>query len=162
MREVPAASQAPEPPAVVAHAPVPTPGRAPLLADLPGEAPKTLAGWLVLAGSWVGAMSFLLPWAPGIADYTSSWGFASLANLPILALLIVTTVVAILPNRIPTWIRSGVLGLVGGSLLLGILWPYVVGDFGSAFGSLVGAVAALVLIVGGVLAVAPSSERTAT
>ena len=139
-----------------------TPRRAPLLADLPGEAPRTPAGWLVLAGSWIAAMSFLLPWAPGIADYTSSWGFAALANLPILALLIATTVLALLPNRIPTWIRSGVLGLAGGSVFLGILWPYVVGDFGSAFGSLIGAVASLVLIAGGVMSVVPRSEPAAT
>lgn len=135
------------------------PGKAPLLADLPFDAPDSLAGWLVAAGSSIGAVSFLLPWAPRIVDYTSSWGFASLSNLPVLGLLIVTAVLAILPNRVAPWVRSGVLGLMGGSLFLGLLWPYVVGDFGAEFGSIAGAAAAIVLIAGGTLSVAPRGDR---
>lgn len=137
----------------------PRPGHAPLLADLPFDAPNSLPGWLVAIGSTVAALTFLLPWAPGIVSYTSSWGLSSLANLPILALLITTAVMAILPNPVPLWIRSGVLGLIGGSLFLGLLWPYVMGDFGAEFGSIAGAAAAIVLIVGGILSSAPQPER---
>ncbi|MES2210167.1 MAG: hypothetical protein V4515_08280 [Chloroflexota bacterium] len=139
--------------------PAPRPGDAPLLADLPFDAPNSLAGWLVAVGSGVGALSFLLPWTPGIAVFTSSWGLSSVSNLPILGLLIVTAVLAILPNRVARWVRSGVLGLIGGALFLGLLWPYVVGDFGAEFGAVVGAAAAIVLMVGGTLSVAPERER---
>ena len=138
------------------------PGQAALFSDLPFDAPGSLAGWLVAVGSGVGALSFLLPWAPRIINYTNSWGLSSLANLPVLALLIATTVLAILPNRVPPWFRSGVLSLIGGSLFLGLLWPYILGDFGAEFGSILGAAAALVLVVGGTLAVAPNSERPPT
>lgn len=138
--------------------PAPRPGEAPLLADLPFDAPNTLSGWLVAIGSGLAAVSFLLPWAPGIANYTSSWGLSSVANIPVLALLIVTVVLAVLPNRVAIWIRSGVLGMIGGALFLGVLWPYVIGDFGAEFGATVGAVAAIVLAAGGILAVAPRRE----
>ncbi len=137
----------------------PHPGSAPLLADLPFDAPTSPAGWLVALGSGVGALSFLLPWAPNVVGYTSSWGLASPANLPILGLLLATAVLEILPNRVATWVRSGVLGLIGGALFLGLLWPFIVGDFGADFGSLVGAGAALVLIAGGILSVAPEHDR---
>ncbi len=161
--QMPLAGSSPMPPsaptaAPPADTPPPArvqPGRASLLADLPFDAPGSLAEWLVAVGSGVAAVSFLLPWAPRIADYTSSWGLASVSHLPILGLLVVTAVLAILPNRVPPWIRSGVLGLISGSMFLGVLWPYVAGDFGSEFGSIAGAAAALVLIAGGVVAVAP-------
>lgn len=135
------------------------PGESPLFADLPFDAPNSLSEWLVMVGSAVAAFSFLLPWAPGIVDYTSSWGLSSLANLPILAILVVIVILAILPNGVPPWIRAAVLPLIGGSLFLGLLWPYVIGDFGAVFGSIVGAAAAVVLIVGGTVAVAPRAGK---
>ena len=135
------------------------PGEAPLFADLPFDAPNSLSGWLVMVGSAVAAVSFLLPWAPGIVNYTSSWGLSNLANLPILAILIATVILVILPNRVPLWIRNAVLPLIGGSLFLGLLWPYVLGDFGAVFGSIAGAAGAVVLIVGGSLAVAPRAGK---
>lgn len=138
----------------------PRPGSAPLLADLPFDAPTSAAGWLVMIGSSVGSLSFLLPWAPHIVSYTSSWGLANLANIPILGLLIAITVLAILPNRVAPWVRSGVMGMIGGSLFLGLLWPYVVGDFGAEFGSVIAAAAAIALVVGGVLSIAPESPRS--
>ncbi|MBI2763942.1 MAG: hypothetical protein HYX54_09380 [Chloroflexi bacterium] len=135
------------------------PGNAPLLADLPFDAPNSAAGWLVALGSGVGSLSFLLPWAPRVVSYTSSWGLANPANLPILGLLIATAVLAILPSRVASWVRFGVLGMIGGSLFLGLLWPYIVGDFGAEFGSIIGAAAAIVLVVGGVLSVAQERNR---
>ena len=135
------------------------PGQASLFADLPFDAPSTLVGWLVTLGSGIAAISFLLPWAPGIVDYTSSWGLSSIANLPVLAILVVTVVLAILPSPVPHWIRSAVLPMVGGSLFIGLLWPYVVGDFGAEFGSIAGIAAAVVLVIGGILAAAPRTAK---
>jgi hypothetical protein len=131
------------------------PGRASLLADLPFDAPDSLAEWLVAIGSGVGSLGFLLPWTAGTVSYLSSWGLSSASRLPVLALLVVTAVLAILPNRVAIWVRLGVLGLIGGSLYLGLLWPFVLGDFGGDFGAAVGAAAAIVLIAGGVVGVAP-------
>jgi hypothetical protein len=151
------------PQAVPAAAPVmpaAQPGRAPLLADLPFDAPDSLAEWLVAIGSGVGALSFLLPWAAGTVSYLSSWGLSSASRLPVLALLAVTAVLAILPNRVAIWVRLGLLGLIGGSLYLGLLWPFVLGDFNGDFGAAVGAASAIVLIVGGIVGVAPRATPT--
>jgi hypothetical protein len=86
----------------------------------------------------------------------TSWGLGTASRLPILALLIATAVLGILPNQVSLWVRAGVLGLLGGSLFLGNIWPIVAGDFGdAAFGAVVGAAAAIILIIGGIFAVAP-------
>ncbi len=145
------------PPSLVVIAPAPVAaGRASLFADLPFDAPDSMTEWLVAVGSVVAATSFLLPWVPGTISYATSWGLASTSRLPILLLLVITAILGILPNRVTPWVRSGVLGLVAGSLFLGNIWPIVVGDFGgAAFGVIVGAAAAVVLITGGILGVAP-------
>ena len=140
----------------------PVPGRASLFADLPFDTPDSLAEWLVAAGSIASAVSFLLPWAPNIVTYTSSWGLSSASRVPVLAILMVAAVLAVLPNRVATWVRLGVLGLIGGSLYLGILWPYVFGDFGAEFGSVIGAAGAIVLLVGGIVGVAPHRDSGAS
>ena len=131
-------------------------GRASLFADLPFDAPDSATEWLVAVGSTVAAVSFLLPWISGTVSYVTSWGLSSISRLPILVILVMTAVLGILPNRVATWLRSGVLGLTAGSLLLGNIWPIVAGDFGAAaFGAIVAAAAAIVLMVGGILGVAP-------
>ena len=157
-----APSASPVPTAVAPESPVGATargGRASLLADLPFDAPDSLAEWLVAAGSAAAALSFLLPWAPGTYSYVTSWGLSSAGRLPILALLVISAALAILPNRVATWVRLGVLGLLGGGLYLGLLWPFVFGDFGADFGAVIGAAAAIVLIVGGIVGVAPRRER---
>lgn len=166
----PAATPAPTPPAPAAAAPSPpepsraTPGRAPLLADLPFDAPDSLPGWLVAAGAVAAVVGFFLPWAPqvlgsrGFGSYFDGWGFGAPANLPVFLVLLVTAGLSILQvgNRLATWIRHGVLGLAGGGLLLGIAWPYLVGGFGGMIGSFVEGFAAFLLLSGGFLAVAPA------
>jgi hypothetical protein len=59
----------------------------------------------------------------------------------------------ILQTAVPTWIRSGVLPLALGSLLIGLVWPYQVGPLGADVGILVVALAALALVIGGVVTV---------
>jgi len=152
----PAAGAWTPPSPVAPPAPVAQPGRASLFADLPFDAPDSISEWLVAVGASAASISFLLPWVSGTTSYLTSWGFSAPSRLPILALLVATAVLGILPNRVSLWVRAGVLGLVGGSLFLGNIWPIVAGDFGDAgFGAILGAAAALVLIVGGILAVAP-------
>jgi hypothetical protein len=140
-------------------APKPRPGSASLFADLHFDAPKSLPGWLIAAGSAAAIAGFLLPWSrmiPGAGGfgYLDTWGLATSSRLLLLLMTVVALALAILPNRVPAWLRSGVAGLVVGGLLLGIVWPYLL-DGVSAIGTLAEAAAALLLIIGGLLAVRP-------
>lgn len=137
----------------------PRPGSAPLLADFQFDAPKSLPGWLIAAGSAAAIAGFLLPWSrmiPGAGGfgYLDTWGLASPSRLLLLLMMVVALALAILPNRVPAWLRTGVAGLVLGGLLLGMVWPYLL-DGASAIGTLAEAAAAMLLIIGGLLAVRP-------
>jgi hypothetical protein len=145
------------PPVEAASKPHPT--SASLLADLQFDAPKSLPGWLIAAGSAVAIAGFLLPWSrmiPGAGGfgYLDTWGLAAASRLLLLLMTVVALALAILPNRVPAWLRTGVAGLVLGGLLLGIVWPYLL-DGASAIGTLAEAAAAMLLIIGGLLAVRP-------
>ncbi len=135
----------------------PRPSIGSLFADLQFDAPKSLPGWLIAAGAAAAIAGFLLPWSrmiPGQGGfgYLDTWGLASSSRLLLLLFTVVTLALAILPNRMPAWLRTGVAGLVLGGLLLGIVWPYLM-DGASAIGTLAEATAALLLIIGGLLAV---------
>jgi hypothetical protein len=135
-------------------------GVASLFADLQFETPKSLPGWLIAAGAAAAIAGFLLPWSrmiPGQGGfgYLDTWGLASSSRLLVLLFTVVALALAILPNRVPGWLRSGVAGLVLGGLLLGIVWPYLL-DGASAIGTLAEAAAGLLLIIGGLLAVRPA------
>jgi len=135
------------------------PGDAPLLADLPLDAPDDLPGWLVAGGSVAGTIGFFLPWAHRVIGasgegYLSSWGFGALMNVPIFIAVFVTLVLAVMPNRVPAWLRTGVLPLAAGGLLMGTVWPYLLyGPLNGRLGSVIEAFAGLLLVVGGLLAV---------
>ncbi|HEU0236656.1 MAG TPA: hypothetical protein VFR14_09475, partial [Candidatus Limnocylindrales bacterium] len=138
------------------------PGDAPLLADLPLDAPDDLPGWLVAGGAIAGTIGFFLPWAHRVIGasgegYLSSWGFGALMNVPIFIAVFVTLALAVMPNRVPVWLRTGVLPLATGGLLLGTVWPYVLyGPLNGRLGSVIEAFAGLLLVVGGLLAVRAS------
>jgi hypothetical protein len=137
----------------------PNPDRASWLADLPFDAPDDLAGWLVTIGSALAVVGFLLPWsarmpfAAGEFGYTDRWGLAVPSHLLLLLATLLLLVSSVRPTPIPAWVRAGVAPLVLGGLLLGIVWPFVIGGFGSQIGSLAVAMAAMVLVVGGGLAI---------
>ena len=137
------------------------PGRAAFLADLPLNAPSDLAGWLVAGGAIVAAAGFLLPWsgqligAAGIGSYFDSWGLAAPSHLIAFAAAIVLTGSAIVPSRIPRWIRAGVVPLAISGLLLGLAWPYLLDGLGSQLGTFLEGMAAILLLVGGVVSLAP-------
>lgn len=135
-----------------------TPGRASILADLPFDAPAELEGWLVTLGGGMGILGFFLPWRSafrsGPEGYLDSWGLGIGANLPVLVLLLVVAALAIVPNRVAPWVRTGVCGMVTGGILFGLVWLYLEGG-ATQLGALLAAVGALLLIVGGVIAVAP-------
>jgi hypothetical protein len=138
----------------------PGPGSAPLLADLPFDAPNSLPGWLIAAGSAAAIAGFLLPWSTTIPfasgfGYLDTWGLATPSHLLLLLATVATLALAILPNRVAAWLRTGVAGLVLGALLLGIVWPYLLDGFGAMIGALAEGVAAALLLIGGLLAVRP-------
>jgi hypothetical protein len=121
-------------------------------------------GWLAVAGSAMAAVGFLLPWgvsvigASGIG-YFDRWGLAGPYHLLVFASLLGLLALSLLPNRVPLWLRVGVLGLGLGALLLGLTWPYLVGLTGTGPGAMVVAVGALILGAAGVVTLA--SDRHA-
>jgi hypothetical protein len=135
-----------------------TPGRSSILADLPFDAPDELEGWLVTLGGGLAILGFFLPWtsslATGIEGYFGSWGLGIGAHLPIFLFLVVVTALAVLPNRVATWVRTGVCGMVGGGILFGVVWLYL-GSDASQLGALLAAVGAIVMVAGGIISVAP-------
>ena len=96
-------------------------------------ATSRLAGWFVIAGAAMSVLGFLLPWsrvvigAAHTGGYFDSWGLASPTHLIVLAGLLVVLGLGIVPTAVPAWIRTGVLGLAAGGILVGLAWPYVVG-----------------------------------
>lgn len=147
------------------------PGSAPtgvsLLADLPFAAPPDAGGKVVAIAAWVAAFGFLLPWsnlvigAEGVGGYVNSWGLATITHLPVLVFALAVGLVVILPRSPAPWLTGGVLAVVLGGLLLGLGWPYLVGGLGAQIGLFVEAIAAIALIVGGGLRLAPARNDQA-
>ena len=121
-------------------------------------------GWLAVAGSAMAAVGFLLPWgvsvigASGIG-YFDRWGLAGPFHPLVLLSLLAVLGLSLVPNRVPPWLRVGVLGLGLGALLLGLAWPYLVGLSGTGPGAMVVTVGALILTAAGIVALA--SDRHA-
>ena len=129
------------------------PGKAPLFADLPFDAPNTLPGWLVAAGGAIATVSFLLPWVAVLDSYFTAWGLGSIANLPAFLVVFGTTALAILPSRLADWLRHGILGLAVGSFILGLTWYRLAGASGGQIGVILEGTGALLLLIGGILAI---------
>lgn len=134
-------------------------GSAPLLADLPLDAPDDLAGWVVVAGGGLAAVGFFLPWSTTVigstaaGSYLDSWGFASAMHLPVFGLTLLALALALVPSRLPRWIGAGALPLVLGGLVLGLLWPYAMGPLGAQLGAWAEIGGAALLVIGGMLSI---------
>jgi hypothetical protein len=144
------------------------PGSASLFADLPFDAPNTLIGWLVALGSGAATIGFFLPWSSIVigaastgGSFTETWGLANPTHLLVLIASFVGFLLSVLPNRVPVWLRSSLLGLVLGGVLIGLAWPYLfAAGFGYRVGVIVEIFGALVLIVAGVLSILPSRHES--
>ena len=118
-----------------------------------------LASWFVIVGATLGLLGFLLPWSRVVigsgtyGDYFASWGLAGPRHVFIVLGLMAMLALAVLQTRVPAWVSSGVFGLVGGALLIGMVWPYIIGPLGADVGVLVTALGGVALIGGGILAV---------
>jgi hypothetical protein len=117
-----------------------------------------LAGWLVAAGSAMAALGFVLPWsvavigARGYGGYLDGWGLASPTHVLALAAVLLTLGLGVVKTTVPAWLRTGVLGLALGGLLIGLTWPYAIGPLGADIGAMLVTLGGLALAVGGGLA----------
>ena len=126
-------------------------------------APERLDEWarsLAVAGGAIATVGFLLPWAATVIGATGvgffdRWGLAGPGHLLVVVGLLAIIALAMLRNPIPMWLRVGVPALVGGALVLGLVWPYLWSDvLGRTVGVFVVAIGAVLLIAAGVLALA--------
>ena len=117
-----------------------------------------IAGWFVVVGATMSMLGFLLPWsatvigASGIGGYFDSWGMASPTHGFIALGLLGVLALGILPTPVAAWLKTGVLGNALGSLIIGLVWPYLVGRLGADVGVTVTALGGLALVIGGVAA----------
>lgn len=114
--------------------------------------------WLSVAGAAFAAVGFLLPWGQvviGSADtgYFGRWGIAGPWHLLVALAILANLGLALIDNRVPIWIRTGIAGLGLGSLLLGLVWPYLtLPSLGAGPGAIIAALGAAALVVSGILA----------
>lgn len=116
------------------------------------------ARWLSVAGSAFAAVGFLLPWGLvviGSSDgsYFGRWGIAGPWHLVVVFVVLVNLGLALLQNRVPIWVRTGLVGLGIGALLLGLVWPYItVGALGTGPGAIIAGIGAAALVASGLIA----------
>jgi hypothetical protein len=137
-------------------------GDAPILADLPFDAPNSLPGWLTVAGAGVVAIAFFLPWSDLLfgggqisGSFTDRWGLGNPSHLLVLLAAVSVLGLGLVPNRIAPWIRTGILPIILGGLVLGLVWPYFFASR-ALFGALLSAAGAILLVIGGIIALRPA------
>ncbi len=114
-----------------------------------------IANWFVVVGASMSILGFLLPWSVTVigsrsfGGYFGSWGLASPTHVLVLLGLLAVLALGVLRTPIPEWIRTGILGLGMGGLLIGLVWPYVVGPLGADIGVLITALGGISLVIGG-------------
>jgi hypothetical protein len=129
----------------------------PRLGNFQLDLPNNLAAWLVAVGSGISLVAMLLPWSDNVVGakhfggYTDTWGLAVPSHFIVVGLLIAVLALAVTPNPVPSWIRTGVLGVLFGGLLIGLVWPYFLGDFTAGLGVIGETIGAVLLVVGGIL-----------
>jgi hypothetical protein len=112
---------------------------------------------LVVVGAGITTLGFLLPWAAivigsgRIGGYLEQWGLAGPGHVLILLAVIALGAVASQVDRLPGWARPGLASLVMAGLLVGLVWPYLLGGFQPTIGVYVTLAGALVLSLGGSL-----------
>lgn len=122
---------------------------------------RPISDWLVIGGSTLAIVSFVLPWATdgvlgsrGIG-YTAQWGLANVGHLLLIAAAAVLLLLHVRSVPVPGWIRSSVLPLATGGLLAGLAFAYYARPFGGGAGVAVLLAGAVLLLVGGLLASRP-------
>lgn len=113
--------------------------------------------WLSVAGSSFAAVGFLLPWglvvigSPDVS-YFGRWGIAGPWHVVVALAVLGNLALALVENRVPVWLRTGVAGLGLGALLLGLVWPYItIAALGTGPGAVIAGIGAAALVVSGLL-----------
>lgn len=123
----------------------------PLVADV--------AGWAVVVGATMAVLGFLLPWAKVVigarsaGSYFDSWGLASPTHVIVLGATMLVLALGVVQTGVPIWLRSGVLPLALGSLLIGLVWPYEFGSLGADVGVLVVGLGGVAMVAGGTVTI---------
>jgi hypothetical protein len=111
---------------------------------------------LVGVGGALSAIGFVLPWSEvvigsaGLGGYLDRWGLAGPGHALVFLVALVVVGLAVVPTVAASWLRSGVLGIALGGLLVGLAWPYLVGPLGAGPGVAATSVAAVLLLIGGI------------
>ena len=114
-------------------------------------------GWLAVAGAALAAVGFVLPWGISVigargVDYFDRWGLAGPYHPILFVSLLGLLGLSLVRNPIPLWVRVGLPGLGLGALLIGLIWPYLVGLSGTGPGALVVTIGAAALVAAGLSA----------
>ena len=105
----------------------------------------------------IAGFGFLLPWAEivigtsSMGSFFDQWGLAGPGHVIVFLLLFGVGALAVAPERLPITVSAGLPAIVLGSILIGLVFPYVMGPFHEAVGVYVVAAGGFVMIVGGLL-----------
>lgn len=124
--------------------------------------------WLSVAGSAFAAVGFLLPWGQVVigsddTGYFGRWGIAGPWHLLVALAILANLGLAVIDNKVPVWIRTGIAGLGLGALLLGLVWPYLtLPSLGAGPGAVIAVIGAAGLVVSGILALVADRHAEAS
>ena len=124
--------------------------------------------WLSVAGAAFAAVGFLLPWGQVVigsddTGYFGRWGIAGPWHLLVALAILASLGLAVIDNKVPVWIRTGIAGLGLGALLLGLVWPYLtLPSLGAGPGAVIAAIGAAGLVVSGILALVADRHAEAS
>jgi hypothetical protein len=90
--------------------------------------------------------------ARGTGGYLDDWGLASPTHVLIVVGLAVVLGLGVVESKVPAWLRTGVLGLAVGGLIVGLVWPYAIGPLGADIGAMVTTLGGMCLLIGGAAA----------
>jgi hypothetical protein len=128
----------------------------------PADSRAAVSRRIVATGAGVALFGFLLPWASApldvlAANWLDLWGLAGGGHWLIVVGLAALGIVATSRGRTASW-PVAMPGVVLGALLLGLVWPYLLGSTGRPFGTLVVLVGAIVVFAGGAIGLAGRHE----
>lgn len=128
--------------------------------QLPVERPRVaeFVGWLSVAGAALAAVGFLLPWSSAVigasgVGYFDRWGLAGPFHVVVVLGLLAILALSLVRHSLPTWLAVGLPGLGLGALLVGLVWPYVLGPLGAGAGVVIVGLGAVMLAAAGMVAI---------